>query len=63
VVRLLEFGAAEFFSFRNLLDCILSWGEKGLRKFDEIFDENIEITIFILPELAVVQDPSCSPNT
>jgi hypothetical protein len=63
VVRLPEFGPVEFFSFRNLLDCILSWGEKGLREFDEIFEESIEITIFILLELAVVQDLSCSPDT
>ena len=31
--------AVEFFCLRNLLDCLLFWGEKGLKEFAEVFGE------------------------
>lgn len=34
------FESVQFFSLRNVLDCLLFWGEKGLKEFDEIFDES-----------------------
>jgi len=34
------FESVQFSSLRSLLDCLSYWGEKGLKEFDEIFDES-----------------------